>query len=103
VIVASFLFYKERDIMQIHRVKPKLLIVTSLTLLLNACSISDWYNNHQEKQSYNYSDPKAVVIGNDGCIRLVDGHVTLDKITNKLINMTRTPIHEVNCNSHYLN
>ncbi|WP_155266327.1 hypothetical protein [Snodgrassella communis] len=85
--------------MQIHRAKTKLLIVISLTLTLNACSISDWYNNHQEKQPYNYSDPKAVVIGKDGYIRLVDRHgnmVTLDKITNKPIKVTQIPIHEVN-------
>ncbi|PIT53344.1 hypothetical protein BHC44_05990 [Snodgrassella alvi] len=95
----TILTLKEKDTMQIHRAKTKLLIVISLTLTLNACSISDWYNNHQEKQSYNYSDPKAVVIGKDGYIRLVDRHgnmVTLDKITNKPINMTRIPIHEVN-------
>ncbi|WP_100150163.1 hypothetical protein [Snodgrassella communis] len=77
----------------------RLLIITGLMLLLSGCSISDWYNNYQEKQPYNYSDPKAVVIGKDGYIRLVDRHgnmVTLDKRTNKPIKMTRIPIHEVN-------
>jgi hypothetical protein len=46
VIVASFLFYKERDIMQIHRVKPILFILTGLSMLLTGCSISDWYNGY---------------------------------------------------------
>ncbi|MCO6505459.1 MAG: hypothetical protein J6568_08620 [Snodgrassella sp.] len=85
--------------MQIHRAKPKLLLLTGLSILLTGCSISDWYNNYQEKQPYNYSDPKAVVIGKDGYIRLVDRHgnmVTLDKITNKPIKVTQIPIHEVN-------
>jgi hypothetical protein len=33
--------------MQIRRAKPKLLIVISLTLVLNAFSISDWYNGYK--------------------------------------------------------
>ncbi|WP_193378711.1 hypothetical protein, partial [Snodgrassella communis] len=37
--------------MQIHRAKTKLLIVTSLTLALNACSISDWYNGYYVDRS----------------------------------------------------
>ena len=37
---------KERDIMQIHRAKLKLLLLTSLGILLTGCSISDWYNGY---------------------------------------------------------
>ncbi|MCO6514829.1 MAG: hypothetical protein J6589_10255, partial [Snodgrassella sp.] len=36
----------ERDIMQIHRAKLKLLLLTSLGILLTGCSISDWYNGY---------------------------------------------------------
>ena len=42
--------------MQIHRAKTKLLIVTSLTLALNACSISDWYNGY-------YAERAAIIKG----------------------------------------
>ena len=45
------LILKEKDTMQIHRAKTKLLIVTSLTLALNACSISDWYNGYYVDRS----------------------------------------------------
>ena len=37
---------KERDIMQIHRAKPKFLLLTGLSILLTGCSISDWYNGY---------------------------------------------------------
>ena len=54
--------------MQIHRAKTKLLIVTSLTLALNACSISDWYNGYyverasiikEQKRSAAYYDAES--------------------------------------------
>ncbi|WP_239375323.1 hypothetical protein [Snodgrassella gandavensis] len=32
--------------MQIHRAKPKLLLLTGLSILLTGCSISDWYNGY---------------------------------------------------------
>jgi hypothetical protein len=59
---------KEKDTMQIRRAKPKLLIVTSLTLALNACSISDWYNGYyverasiikEQKRSTAYYDAES--------------------------------------------
>jgi hypothetical protein len=40
------LILKERDTMQIHRAKPKLLLLTGLSILLTGCSISDWYNGY---------------------------------------------------------
>ncbi|WP_239351816.1 hypothetical protein [Snodgrassella communis] len=32
--------------MQIHRAKPKFLLLTGLSILLTGCSISDWYNGY---------------------------------------------------------
>ncbi|PIT53349.1 hypothetical protein BHC44_06015 [Snodgrassella alvi] len=52
----AILTLKEKDTMQIRRAKPKLLIVTSLTLALNACSISDWYNGY-------YAERAAIIKG----------------------------------------
>jgi hypothetical protein len=49
---------KEKDTMQIRRAKPKLLIVTSLTLALNACSISDWYNGYYAERTAIIKDQK---------------------------------------------
>jgi hypothetical protein len=40
------LILKERDTMQIHRAKLKLLLLTGFILLLTGCSISDWYNGY---------------------------------------------------------
>jgi hypothetical protein len=40
------LILKERDTMQIHRAKTKLLLLTGLSILLTGCSISDWYNGY---------------------------------------------------------
>lgn len=37
---------KERDIMQIHRAKIKLLLLSGLSLLFTGCNISDWYNGY---------------------------------------------------------
>ena len=42
---------KERDTMQIHRAKPKLLLLTGLSILLTGCSISDWYNGYYVDRS----------------------------------------------------
>ena len=42
---------KERDIMQIHRAKIKLLWLTGLSLLFTGCSISDWYNGYYVERS----------------------------------------------------
>ena len=45
------LILKERDIMQIHHAKPKLLLLTGLSILLTGCSISDWYNGYYVDRS----------------------------------------------------
>jgi hypothetical protein len=45
------LILKERDIMQIHRVKPILFILTGLSMLLIGCSISDWYNGYYAERT----------------------------------------------------
>jgi hypothetical protein len=37
-------YFNFKDTMQIRHAKPKLLIVTSLTLVLNVYGISYWYN-----------------------------------------------------------
>ena len=42
---------KERDIMQIHRAKIKLLWLTGLSLLFTGCNISDWYNGYYVERS----------------------------------------------------
>ena len=45
------LILKERDTMQIHRAKPKLLLLTGLSILLAGCSISDWYNGYYAERT----------------------------------------------------
>ncbi|PIT51659.1 hypothetical protein BHC48_01120 [Snodgrassella communis] len=45
------LILKERDTMQIHRAKPKLLLLTGLSILLTGCSISDWYNGYYAERT----------------------------------------------------
>jgi hypothetical protein len=42
----TILTLKEKDTMQIHRAKSKLLLLTGLSVLLTGCSISDWYNGY---------------------------------------------------------
>ncbi|WP_239327014.1 hypothetical protein [Snodgrassella gandavensis] len=42
---------KERDIMQIHRAKTRLLLLTGLSILLTGCSISDWYNGYYAERT----------------------------------------------------
>ncbi|MCO6526431.1 MAG: hypothetical protein J6579_07000 [Snodgrassella sp.] len=37
--------------MQIHRAKPKLLLLTGLSILLTGCSISDWYNGYYAERT----------------------------------------------------
>ncbi|MCO6509141.1 MAG: hypothetical protein J6578_10220 [Snodgrassella sp.] len=37
--------------MQIHHAKPKLLLLTGLSILLTGCSISDWYNGYYVDRS----------------------------------------------------
>ena len=62
------LILKERDIMQIHHAKPKLLLLTGLSVLLTGCSISDWYNGYyverasiikEQKRSAAYYDAES--------------------------------------------
>ncbi|NUE67494.1 hypothetical protein [Snodgrassella sp. ESL0253] len=59
---------KERDIMQIHRAKTRLLLLTGFILLLTGCSISDWYNGYyverasiikEQKRSAAYYDAES--------------------------------------------
>ncbi|PIT51660.1 hypothetical protein [Snodgrassella communis] len=54
--------------MQIHRAKPKLLLLTGLSVLLTGCSISDWYNGYyverasiikEQKRSAAYYDAES--------------------------------------------
>ncbi|PIT09526.1 hypothetical protein BGI38_11300 [Snodgrassella communis] len=45
------LILKERDTMQIHRAKTRLLLLTGFILLLTGCSISDWYNGYYVDRS----------------------------------------------------
>ena len=46
---------EERNTMQIHPSRKKLLIVTGISLLLGGCSISDWYNGYYVEKSANIS------------------------------------------------
>lgn len=42
---------EERNTMQIHLSRKKLLIATGISLLLGGCSISDWYNGYYVERS----------------------------------------------------
>ncbi|OOX82206.1 hypothetical protein [Snodgrassella alvi] len=47
----AILNLKERNIMQNRIVKIRLLILTSIGIFLNGCSISDWYNGYYAERS----------------------------------------------------
>ena len=45
------LIMEERNTMQIHPSRKKLLILTGISLVLGGCSISDWYNGYYVDRS----------------------------------------------------
>ncbi|NUE67496.1 hypothetical protein [Snodgrassella sp. ESL0253] len=59
------LILKERDIMQIHHAKLKLLLLTGLSILLTGCSISDWYNGY-------YVERAAIIKGQKDSVAYYD-------------------------------
>jgi hypothetical protein len=46
--------------MQIHRAKPKFLLLTGFILLLTGCSISDWYNGYYVERASIIKEQKKV-------------------------------------------
>jgi hypothetical protein len=56
----TILTLKEKDTMQIHRAKPKFLLLTGFILLLTGCSISDWYNGYYVERASIIKEQKKV-------------------------------------------
>lgn len=49
-MVNAILIKEVRNTMQTHSSKTRLVILTALSLVLEGCSISDWYNNVWKKE-----------------------------------------------------
>lgn len=57
-MVNAILTMEVRNTMQTHSNKTRLVILTVLSLLLEGCSISDWYNGYYVERSSSISFDK---------------------------------------------